>query len=173
MVKISDHRSTQSKSPSIRVVDISNEGGDAFLVVNEFDDTVIANADITESNGRTVVNLTFDPSRPGVTSFGSLEDGHYRLIIDASRVTAAGIELDGNGDGTTGDNYVMSAVDGLFRKYGDQTGDDQVGLGDFATFRQTFGKSHGEDGYLHGLDSDGNDTVGLADFAAFRQNFGT
>ena len=119
------------------------------------------------------MSLTFDPSELRVTIFGSLQDGGYELIIEVSRVARLGVDLDGNGDGSIGDNYVMSAADGLFRKYGDNSGDADVGISDFAAFRQTFGKSNGESGYLHGLDSDGDGEIGLTDFAAFRQNFGS
>ena len=156
-----------------RVVDINNQGGNAFSFVHESGDVVPAVPVITESDNKTVVDFTFDSGDLRVTNFGSLEDGDYELMIDASRVTAAGVELDGNGDGTTGDDYVMSAVDGFFRKYGDDSGDAAVGLTDFASFRQAFGKSHGESGYLHGLDSNGDGEIGLTDFAAFRQNFGS
>ena len=154
-----------------RIIDVS-DGESAFSVVHESGDLVPAIPAIRESGGKTVVNLTFDPDGVHVTSSGSLADGDYQLVINASQVTAEGVELDGNLDGTTGDNYLMSAVDGFFRKYGDQTGDDGVGLGDFAAFRSSFGKSHGDSGYLHGLDSDGDGEIGLTVFAAFRQNFG-
>ena len=177
-IVINDGEDQRSSVDSVQVtfdqvVDIDNTGGSAFSFVHESGDVVTAVPVITESNEKTVVNFTFDSGGLRVTNFGSLEDGDYELVIDASRVTAAGVELDGNRDGQTGDSYVMAAVDGLFRKYGDQTGDDGVGLGDFAAFRSSFGRSHGDDGYLHGLDSDGNETIGLTDFAAFRSNFGT
>ena len=35
----------------------------------------------------------------------------------------------------------MSAIDGLFRKYGDNDGSGSVDLSDFASFRQAFGKT--------------------------------
>ena len=156
-----------------RLVDINNDGGDAFTFKDDNGVDVTAIPVFSESDGRTVVDFTFDSGDLRVTNFGSLIDGDYELIIDASRITAAGVQLDGNGDGTTGDDYVMSAVDGFFRKYGDQSGNDGVGLDDFAAFRQTFGKSEGQDGYLDGLDSDGDNTISLGDFAAFRSSFGT
>ena len=156
-----------------QVVDIDNSGGNPFALVHEDGPEVNVVPLISESGGKTVVSLTFDPSGPAVTSFGSLINGDYQLVIDASRVTRSGVELDGNGDGSIGQDYVMSAADGLFRKYGDYSGDGSVGLSDFAAFRQTFGKSQGETGYLDGLDSDGDDSIGLTDFAAFRGNFGS
>ena len=73
------------------------------------------------------------------------------------------------GDFTFGDE----AADAFFRKYGDEDGNNVVDLPDFAAFRRTFDKSHGEPGYLGTLDSNGDAIVGLPDFAEFRRNFGT
>ena len=44
---------------------------------------------------------------------------------------------------------------------------------DFANFRQTFGTTDGNAGYLGGFDADGDDIISLNDFAAFRQSFGS
>ena len=40
------------------------------------------------------------------TQFGSLADGRYTLTVRANQVTAGGLQLDGDGDGTGGDDYV-------------------------------------------------------------------
>ena len=53
-----------------------------------------------------MVTLTFSGAD---TEFGSLADGRYTLTIFASQVSNANGNLDGNGDGTGGDNYVMAA----------------------------------------------------------------
>jgi GEVED domain len=157
-----------------KVVDFDNVGGNPFTFTHiASGDTVTAIPVIDNSSGKTVVNFTFNPAGLQVTSFGSLQNGDYRLTIHASRVKHLGIELDGDGNGTTGDNYVTTAADKFFRKYGDQNATGIVDLSDFAAFRQTFGKSAGTSGYLDGFDSNGDDLIGLADFAAFRQSFGT
>lgn len=100
---------------------------------------------------------------------GSLANGNYRIDIDGSQVSLRGGGLSMDGTFTFGDE----PTDNFFRKYGDDNGNNLVDLLDFASFRQTFGKSSADAGYNPGLDSDEDATIGLLDFAAFRQNFGT
>jgi hypothetical protein len=85
------------------------------------------------------------------------------------------IPLDGDGDGTAGDDHQFgeTPIDNFYRKYGDQNGNGTVDLLDFATFRATFGKSSGDNGYLGEFDDDGDNAIGLLDFANFRTNFGS
>ena len=119
-------------------------------------------------SGRTVAVLTFG----GALTEGnrSLVDGNYRLTIRANRVVDQnGLPLDGNGDGTVGDN----AVDSFFRLFGDTDGDRDVDATDAARFRSTFGKSPGQLGYLWFLDYDGLNGVASSDFSQFRRRFGT
>ncbi|WP_068259802.1 DUF5060 domain-containing protein [Rubripirellula obstinata] len=158
-----------------QVVDIDTENGNPFQLIydDENGETVAIQAPLIGQTGeKTTVELTFDPSTSYVTDFGSLKDGHYRLTIDPSLVTASDVQLDGNGDGIAGDAYVMTASDGLYRKYGDADGTDSVGLTDFATFRSVFGTLSDDPHALSGLDADGDGEIGLTDFAAFRANFG-
>ena len=56
-----------------------------------------------------------------------------------------GGQLDGDGDGTGGDDYVLtgSVANGLFRLFGDVNGDGSVSGGDFGAFRLAFGTSPG------------------------------
>src|SRR5207245_1368353 len=55
--------------------------------------------------GVTVVTLN---AFTGVqTQFGSLADGRYTLTALANQIMAGGQPLDGNGDGTGGDNYTF------------------------------------------------------------------
>ena len=102
-------------------------------------------------------------------------DGAYELSVNAAQVNSLGLALDGNGDGTSGDNYVFGdeAVDKFFRKFGDNDGSNLVDLFDFAAFRDTFGLSPGQPGFNSAMDNDGGGSVDLFDFAAFRNNFGT
>ena len=58
---------------------------------------------------------------------GNLSDKDMRLLNH-------GLKLDGNGDGTGGDN----AVEAFFRIYGDSTGDGAVGIPDFIHFRDSY-----------------------------------
>src|SRR5205823_5305918 len=68
---------------------------------------------ITFANGGAV---PIDPA-------GSLRDGVYQLTILASKVTGAGGPLDGDGNGTGGDDFTTPATGStrLFRLYGDGT----------------------------------------------------
>jgi hypothetical protein len=124
--------------------------------------------------GKTVVDIHF-AAGPSVTSFGSLIDGEYRLTVTATGVSYFGVNLDGDQNGSAGDDFVYgeNPADRFFRKYGDENGNGVVDLLDFAGFRRTFGTSPGDSLYASGFDSDGDQTIGLGDFAAFRRNFGT
>ncbi len=178
-VEINHGQAQRSRVDSVtvtfdRVVDIDESGGDPFRFLNvDTNDVVIDQASASVQNGRTVVDFTF-AAGPSVTTAGNLIDGNYRLTIDAARVTHYGVGLDGNGDGTAGDDYVFGngGVDAFFRKYGDGDGNGSVNLFDFAMFRATFGLSVGDPGYEPGLDANEDDVINLFDFAAFRSNFG-
>jgi hypothetical protein len=102
------------------------------------------------------------------TQSGSLADGRYTLRVWASQISAGGQALDGNGDGTGGDDFVLvgSPTNGLFRLYGDANGDGAVDGSDFIVFRQSFG------GVNDAFDFDGDGSVSANDFTQFRQRFG-
>ncbi len=120
-----------------RVVDIDFSTGDVFEFVNTTtSQTVTDFSVVTEVDGKTVLDLTFVPG-PSVNPGGGLNDGDYVLTIDADRVSSQGDPLDGDGNGTPGDDYVFgaSAVDNFYRKYGDYNGNGTVELFDFAAFR--------------------------------------
>ncbi len=149
--------------------------GNPFSLVNtDTTDVVAVTPLVTTENEKTVVNFTFLPG-PSVNANGLLLDGNYQLTVDASLISSFGFLLDGDGDGTTGDNYVFGnqAVDKFFRKFGDGDGSNLVNLFDFAGFRNAFGSSDGQPAWNEAYDNDGNDIVNLFDFAAFRNNFGT
>ncbi|MGI9470940.1 MAG: hypothetical protein ACR2NZ_05385, partial [Rubripirellula sp.] len=157
-----------------QVVDINSVGGDPFQFTRVDDGTAVADiSSVDNSSGKTVVSFTFDTSDDSVTSFGSLIDGDYRLLIDATRISSGGQPLDGDADNSAGGNYVYEGTDGFFRKFGDGDGDRQVGLLDFAAFRQTFGRANGDSQFRSEFDEDGDDVISLIDFAAFRRNYGS
>jgi hypothetical protein len=118
-------------------------------------------------NGQTVVVLTFTGT--GIVG-GSLADGSYALTVSASKVRdQQGTALDGNGDGTAGDDFTLAdngQARGLFRLFGDGDGNRVVNQGDLSLFRIAFGS-----GDLT-FDADGSGVVNQADLAAFRANFG-
>jgi hypothetical protein len=94
-----------------------------------------------------------------------------------SEVTAGGITLDGNGDGTAGDNYV-SPTDTyggtgprLYRLFGDVNGDGVVDLTDLAQFRSAYNTNSTQAAYLWYLDADGNGLIDASDLGEFRSRF--
>ena len=117
---------------------------------------------------QTIAKLSF--AGP-LTEFGSLVDGRYSLTIVSSQVIDdIGQALDGNGDGTPGDDYVLigSPANGLFRLFGDANGDGTVAASDFIQFRLAFGSSPSVV-----FDFDGDGTVSASDFVQFRLRFGS
>ncbi len=136
---------------------IRREGGPAITV--SFSTTIVA--------GKTVAELTF--AGDNVVN-GSLEDGNYRLQIAANKVRANGQDLDGDGNGTPGGDYVFGAdaADNFFRLYGDFDGNRLVAAADFNEFRAAFGKTI----RLAEFDYDNSGSIGTADFNEFRKRFG-
>jgi hypothetical protein len=114
---------------------------------------------------RTVARLTF--SGP-LTESGSLLEGIYRLTVLSAQVSAGGVALDGDGNGTPGGDFATP----LHRLYGDCDGDGRVDNADFFMFRSTFGRSAGDPLYMSFLDINGDGRVDNADFIQFRTRFG-
>lgn len=127
----------------------------------------------TTIGGVTVVTLTgFSGAE---TDFGSLADGVYVLTAASAQITdSSGQMLDGDGNGQAGGDYTLngSQSNGLFRYFGDATGDGGIGGADFGFFRSAYGTSSGVSGYLDFFDFDGGG-IGGADFGQFRQRYGT
>src|SRR4029078_4034153 len=103
---------------------------------------------------------------------GSLADGRYTLKVLASQVSTPGGALDGNADGTPGDDSTLGAAQGLVRKYGDGNGDGKVDAADLALFRQTFGRTVGDPLYQSGVDVNRDGAINGIDLARFRQAYG-
>ncbi len=108
------------------------------------------------------------------TRFGSLVDGRYQLTVLANQVSAGGLLLDGDGNGSNGDDFVQdgSTANGLFSFYGDVNGDGIVNAADFGPFRAAFGTSVGNPLYRDFLDFNNDGTINATDFAQFRIRFG-
>src|SRR5262249_17858820 len=70
-------------------------------------------------DGRTVIDLVF--TGPRIVG-GSLADGKYQLRVRAGGVSADGQNLDGDRDGTPGDDATFR----FFRLFGDGDGDRDV-----------------------------------------------
>ncbi|KAA1260703.1 Glycosyl hydrolase catalytic core [Rubripirellula obstinata] len=149
---------------------------EAFSIVDQDSGAVLdgLNVDSLLVDGRTVSVLTFAASSNLVSpnpvgGYFTLLDASYRLEIDRSKIASVG----GGVNLASDVSYGTKATDSFFRKYGDFSGDNQVGLTDFAAFRGAFGLQAGDGGYEPSLDSNGDAIIGLTDFAAFRSAFGT
>jgi hypothetical protein len=120
-----------------------------------------------------VVTLTFTGGGAvPIDKGGSLIDGVYQLVVVASAVQGASGNLDGDGNGTPGDNFVTPTAPGspgrLHRLFGDNDGDADVDAQDFGAFRSAFGGTSNLN-----FDFDGDGDVDAADFGQFRARFGS
>jgi hypothetical protein len=150
------------------IVNLPANPADAFQLFRQSDNAPVTLSAVVDNTGPgTVVTLSFTG---GAVEYGSLADGRYTLTALAGSITNVAGQLDGNGDGTGGDNYVLvgapNTPTNLFRFYGDINGDGTVSASDFVQFRQYFG------GYLFAFDFDGDGAVAASDFAQFRLRFG-
>jgi hypothetical protein len=152
------------------VVTFASTAGAAFTLTRVGGGAVTFTATAATVGTGTVVTL--NAFTGAETNAGSLNDGRYTLTALASQITAGGQQLDGNGDGTAGDNFTLAPT-ALHRLYGDATGDARVDNADFFQFRTTFGVGTGNTAYLAFLDYDGNGLVDNVDFFQFRIRFGT
>jgi hypothetical protein len=144
---------------------------DAFTLVRTGGGAVSLTATSSVQGGVTVVTLNAFTGTE--TDFGSLRDGRYTLTAIASQIMANGIPLDGNGDGTPGDNFTFGEAQGLFRFYGDINGDRHVDIADFGLFSSTFNLSTGQTGFLATFDFNGDGHIDIADFGQFSIRFFT
>jgi hypothetical protein len=148
----------------------------AFAVLKKGTNSGLVDLTVSSAvvNSRTVATLTFSGVR---AEFGSLVDGDYQLTVDAAKVhnAAAGTNLDGDGNGTAGGNYLFGAraADKFFRLYGDFYGDRGVDNMDFSLYRTTMNKRSTDAGFLAYFDFDGDGDVDNSDFARFRTRMGT
>lgn len=174
-VKINDGAVQRSNVTSVKVafdqqVTFAGAVDAAFSLVRQSDSATVALAASVDNSGfGTVVTLTF---AGGATDGQSLADGRYTLTVLASQVSNVNGPLDGNGDLTPGDDFVLASAaspataTNIFRRFGDSDGDGDVDLADFSAFRGAFGG-----GPSAIFDSDGDGDVDLADFSAFRARF--
>ena len=130
-------------------------------------------------NSATVVTLgNFSGA---ATEDGSLADGRYTLTVLASQVTANGTSLDGNADGSAGDNYVSPADTSpttpgqlnLFRLFGDINGDGFVNGVDLIAFRSDIGTATGDPTFMAAFDANNDGFINGLDLIRFRNRIGS
>jgi hypothetical protein len=117
------------------------------------------------------VELTFATGGAvGVDPGNSLKDGSYQLTVLSAGVQGPAGFLDGNGDGTPGDNFLTPTTGAgrVHRLFGDNDGDGDVDAQDFGAFRGAFG---GTSNLNFDFDQDGD--VDAQDFGQFRARFGS
>jgi hypothetical protein len=140
--------------------------GDAFTLYRHGSSAPIGNVSFTATQNGNVVTLSNFTG--ALASYGSLIDGLYDVTIDAAKVSGSGGQLDGNGNGTGGDNYqlVGNTTNKLFRLFGDSNGDGAVDSSDMAAFQLNFGQSQSL------FDFDASGQINARDFIEFRKRFG-
>jgi hypothetical protein len=175
--QINDASAQRSQVTSLSVtfggqVSFATTPGAAFTLIRDSDSAAVSfTASATIVGGVTVVTLNNFTGT--ATQFGSLADGRYTLTALASQISANGQPLDGNGDGTPGDNYTFGDGQGLFRFFGDINGDRHVDVADFGLFSSTFNLNAGQTGFLAAFDFNGDGHVDIADFGQFSVRFFT
>lgn len=165
-----------------QIVTITGGLNSAFSLKRVSDNAAVTfdtvNSIVDNSGPGTKVTFVFSLSGPTDGGVGnvSLADGRYILTADASKISNANGDLDGDGNGSAGGNYVSVstpylpgppavAPTGIFRLFGDGDGNGTVDSSDFLSFRLAFLSMNNV------FDFDGNGTVDPSDFLAFRLNF--
>lgn len=138
----------------------------AILLNRQSDNAAPAfNATVDNAGPTTIVTLSFFGT---IAVNGlSLADGRYTLKVLAGQVFNANGQLDGNGDGVPGDDFVLlgTPANGLFRFYGDGDGDGDVDPADFLAFRLSFLNNSST------FNFNGSGQVTSADLLQFRVRF--
>jgi len=176
-LQINDGSAQRSRVTSLTVtfnsvVSFAGPVASAFTLMRTGGGSVNFSATANVIGGVTVVTInSFSGTE---TDFGSLADGRYTLTALGSQINANGQPLDGNGDGTGGDDYVLASAPspnpptGIFRFFGDLDGDGDVDAANFLGFRSVF---VGIVPYDPALDFDGSGSVDAGDFLQLRNRF--
>ncbi len=139
---------------------------DGVFVTIPSSELAISYTDIGDAS-RTIARLTFSGTS---VRGGSLSDGNYRLTLLATDISNAGGQLDGNGDGTGGDDFVRGAVeaDAFFRLFGDTNGNRITTGAEFGQIRLSLNRTAPDPAYNELFDLDGNGLVSGAEFGQLR-----
>ena len=139
----------------------------------ESSDAVDFVTELMQSNGASVVRLTFQGSNS--EGGGTLVDGNYRLTIDGTRVRRRGTgeTLDADRSGAGGGIYRFGdkPEDAFFRFLGDSDGDRDVDGQDYGRFGSTFLLKDDDAAFDEDFDSDGDGDVDGQDYGRFGTRF--
>jgi hypothetical protein len=89
------------------------------------------------------------------TTFGSLNDGRYRLTAIASQIRVGSTPM------------AADSITSFHRMFGDANGDAQVDISDFGQFSGTFNLNSGQLGFLAYFDYNNDGVIDIADFGQF------
>jgi hypothetical protein len=125
---------------------------------------------VTQSTDGKTATLTFSGALTDSRDMyihPSLANGNYQLVINAANVTNFNVQLDGDGNGVAGGDFMTAATGdaALYRLYGDAytaNGTRYIDGLDFGAFRTAFGTTGAV------FDLDGNGSVDGIDYGAFR-----
>ncbi|MCA9064758.1 MAG: VCBS repeat-containing protein, partial [Planctomycetaceae bacterium] len=131
---------------------VNSTTGDAFTIVD-------ADVSVSVVNGQSIAVLSFINSTSGIVG-GSLADGRYTLMINASKVRV-GV-----------DTMAADHIDEFFRLFGDSDGDGDVDRVDYARFQRAYGQAPGDSLFNDAFDVDGDGDIDRRDLAFFRRNYG-
>jgi hypothetical protein len=138
-----------------KVISYVGAPGDAFrlekIVGGVPAGTVALSIDTRDMGGYSQATLTFLSD----TTFGSLNDGRYRLTVLANQIVAPGAAMPAD------------SILNFHRMFGDVNGDAQVDLADFALFSGAYGTVLGGNGYLAYFDYNRDGVIDIADFGQF------
>ena len=95
-------------------------------------------------------------------------EGPDRLTVLSAQVTGSGKPLDGDANGTAGEDFTLD----LHRLFGDVNGDKAVNGLDLTAFRNAFGTVSADAGYVSSLDFNGDGAINGTDLIEFRNRFG-
>src|SRR5262249_1369059 len=136
----------RSRVTSVRVdftelVTLPANPADAFQLQRQGHNALLGLTATATNDSVTHVTLTFGGA---LSDFGSLQDGRYTLTVFAAKVANANGSLDGNCDGTGGDDFTLASASGsnpptnIFRFFGDIDGDGDTDAANFLSFRDVF-----------------------------------
>jgi hypothetical protein len=133
----------------------------AFTLTRNSGGTVAFNATATV-NGLGQTEVVLDNFSGAATEFGSLADGRYTLTALANQISAGGVNM--------ASNFTFGDPQGLFRMYGDVTGDRRVDIADFGQFSLAYLTPAN---YIPALDFNNDTRIDIADFGQFSVRYFT